>query len=122
MLIQNPLNTFKIPWFSRNFLGTCRYFLIKVIRNLFEPKYKRIELKWLVHEFHDLTFENQMSKLDFIAKNSAYILVIKKHLTLAKSPNQVFRKFKNSICFIFEVKENFKYRFSLLGITYSRIR
>ena len=65
MLIQNPLNTFKIPWFSRNFLGTCRYFLIKVIRNLFEPKYKRIELKWLVHEFHDLTFENQMSKLEF---------------------------------------------------------
>ena len=34
---------------------------------LIKPKYRNreIELKELLHEFHDLTFEDQMSKLEF---------------------------------------------------------
>ena len=35
------------------------------------------------------------ASLNFIAHNSAFIRVIKKHLTLEKIPNQLFRKFKN---------------------------
>ena len=33
--------------------------------HLFEPKNREIKLKELLHEFHDLTFEDQISKLEF---------------------------------------------------------
>ena len=45
-------------------------YIAKVIKNkmpLIKPKYRNreIKLKELLHEFHDLTFEDQMSKLEF---------------------------------------------------------
>ena len=45
-------------------------YIAKVIKNkmpLIKPKYRdrEIKLKELLHEFHDLTFEDQMSKLEF---------------------------------------------------------
>jgi len=52
-------------------------------------KIERTKLKELFHEFHDLTFEDQMCS-NLIAQNSDFI---QNHLTLAKSPNQVVQKF-----------------------------
>ena len=88
----NILKDFHLEFISK--------YIAKVIKNkmpLIKPKYRdrEIKLKELLHEFHDLTFEDQMSKLEFYCTEfSLYTTVIKNYLALAKSPNQVFRKFQ----------------------------